>query len=168
MTLLKESVVKPQEVETYGSDMPEYQDQKIGFHAMTRSYYLVAPMNEGFLMVAVSRIDGLVRFTYTNSDKVGRMIHSPAFYRKANVTEALKYMPYILYLLTIILNKYYMRLPQVKLVSSFTMMTRQLSFLVRSPALKVLMKKYKFKKHTFKEEETKDGQTLMVHTFTKE
>jgi len=164
---LTEATIRPKKV-PYGSDTNQYTDGKIGLHSSTRSYYAVAPVTEkGFIAVAISRETGELSFTYSENAYIGRMLHVAASFRRANIREALGYMPVILFLIQQILKQYHPRIPAVILTADFNILNRMIMFLVRSPQFRTLLKRHRFKNGNVKELDDKDGKRV-IYTFQKE
>lgn len=167
-TKLNESIIRPEEIKVYGSNVPDYDDYNIGYHAVSRSYFIVSKISEEeYLSVAVSRHDGLLRFTVTNNEYIGRMIHLRAMYRMNNLRVALRHLGKVLFMLSIILKRFHTRIPSLKILAFFPLMDRAIGFLSRSPMFRVMLKKLRFR--TFNRQIIKDDDSeYVMYEFKKE
>lgn len=165
--MLNEQMIKPKEIEVFGSNISHYDDNKIGYNAILKAYFLVFPVEEGFVAVSISRVDGRIRYAFSQNAYIGRMLHMPILTKRKSIIDALNYMPEILYCLTRLIKTYYMRLPQLRIISTFVMQDRYHRFLLRSPAFKMLTQKYKFRNIQRQETEIDDTKVI-VYDITKE
>lgn len=159
--MINEELIKPKEVTTFGSNISKYDDNKIGYNSVLKSYFVVFPVDDGFVGVAVSRVDGTIRYTYSQNAYIGRMLHLPISNRRQSLIEAFNYMPQILFCLSMIIKSYHMRFPKLRIISRFTMQDRYHRFLLRSPSFKMLVKKYRFNDITRSEAEMDDAKVII-------
>lgn len=164
-TLLSESTIKSQEV-PFGSNASDYNDEKVGLHSSSKSYYAVTTVEDGYLLVSISRVNGHVKFTLSDNAFVGRMIHVPATFRRQNVRNALQYMPIILFLFKTILTKFFTRIPAITLVGTFSMENRMLMFLMRSPEFRTLLLRHRYRNRNIEEVDDVNGKRI-VYQFDK-
>ena len=140
-TIINENLIKPKEVEVFGSNISKYDDGKIGYNPQLKAFFIVFQVEKGYVAVSISRIDGRIRYTYSENAYIGRMLHMPITSKRPSIIEALNYMPEILFCIIRIIKAYHMRLPQLRLISLFVMQDRYHRFLLRSPSFKMLVKK---------------------------
>ena len=138
-------MIKPKEIQQFGSNISKYDDNKIGYNAILKAFFIVFPVDDGFVGVSISRIDGRILYTYSQNAYIGRMMHMPAMMRRKAIIESLSYMPEILFCIGLILKQFHMRFPQLRIISMFTLQDRYNRFLIRSPSFKMLVKKYRFR-----------------------
>ncbi len=162
---LNESTIKAKKV-PFGSNAADYDDEKVGYHAASRSYFAVTTLEEGYLLVSINRENGRVKFTLSDNTFVGRMVHVPATFRRQNVRMALNYMPIILFLLSVIITKFFNRIASVELHGTFNIENRMIQFLVRSPEFRTLLLRFRYRNRNIKEIEGKNGK-IMVYQFNK-
>lgn len=165
--IINEANIKIEPIEVYGSNISKYDDQKIGYLAIIKSYFIGFAVDDGYVAVAVSREDGSVRYAYSQNAYIGRMIHLPAMNKRTAIMEATSYFPQILFCLSLIMKSFHMRIPQLQFVSRFPIQDRYHRFLFRSPAFKMLLKRYKFRNIKRDEVENNDGDKFIVYNVTK-
>lgn len=165
--IINEALIEPEEVEVFGSNVPKYDDSKIGYSGIMKSYFVVFKASEeGYVGVAISRENGMIRYTYSENANIGRMMHMPAMNRRAMVMEALNYLPQILYCIRMIVQKFFMRFPQLLLISQFKLQDRYHTFLLRSPEFKKLLKRFRFDSVNRQLEEI-DDKEVITYTISK-
>lgn len=165
-SIINEQAIRPEEVKTYGSNISKYDDGKIGYNSVIKSYFIVFAVKDGFVAVAISRVDGTIRYTFSKNAYIGRMLHQPALMLRKAVVEALNYLPQILFCIMTILKPYNMRIPRIKLVSTFTLQDKYNKFLINSPTFKMMVKKYRFTELKSKVDKIQ-GKEVTVHTIEK-
>lgn len=169
--ILSEANIRPEPVEVYGSNIGKYDDSKIGYNSVLKAYFIVFAVeqdnNEGFVAVSISRKDGTISYTYSDNAYIGRMLHMPAMKRKKNIMSAVEYLPQILFAMQLILKKYNMMVPQLRIVSISTLQQRHNKFLIKSSAFKMMAKKYRFK-DVVQSKEKVNGKDVVVYTLSSE
>lgn len=166
-SILNEAIIRPEEVD-FGSNIGYYDDDKIGYHGVSRSFFVVTKVSEEeYLSVSISRQDGMIRFTLTKNAYIGRMLHLPSMYRQQALRHAMKHMGKVLYLIGVILKRYHVRFDTLRMTASFALMDRMLTFLIRSPVFKTMLRKVRYRTFNRRVVE-EDDKKYILYEFTKD